>query len=74
MGYLQTKRGGGDVNDKERQRFQGIRRMLEAGMFPVKAITALTWLADMVEKLDVIVTALRESAEDLARYDSLGER
>jgi len=48
--------------------------MLDAGMFPPKAMTSLAWLVQLVRRLNDRLTALEEAVEDLAQYDSLGER
>ena len=55
-------------------RLESIERMLDAGMFPPKAMTSLIWLAHMIEKLEERVIALEEAVADLAEYDSVGER
>ena len=61
------------MKDSDLARLESIERMLDAGMFPPKAMMSLVWLVQLVRRLDARLTASQEAVEDLAEH-SPGER
>ena len=61
------------MKDSDLTRLESIERMLDAGMFPPKAMTSLAWLVQLVRRLNDRLMALEEAVEDLAEH-SPGER
>ena len=56
------------MKDNDLVRLESIERMLDAGMFPPKAMTSLAWLVQLVRRLNARLTASQEAVEDLAEH------